>query len=140
LPFWVMIAEIRLGCLAAMRRPTGAPACHACDHCEAVHDIGDIVERVAEGIARLHGRLAKAWQIRRYDVVVIRELRDQVAEHMTRRGKAVQQQNSGPAAVARFAAEDLGTADIHGPEMRCHRKSPFVGFTTSGPSRPLTAN
>src|SRR5262249_5293559 len=52
----------------------------------------DVVERVLEAAARWHIGLAEAWQIRSDDVKALRQQRNQVAEHVARTGKSMQQE------------------------------------------------
>ena len=91
---------------------------------EAVDDVGDVLERVAELVTgRLLGH-AEAGQIRGDDMIVLGEFGDQVAEHVARAREAVQQQHGRAARIAGFAVEQLEAIDIDGVETNGHGKAP----------------
>ena len=58
------------------------------------------------------GAFAKSWVIGRDDVVAVRERRDQVAEHVRRGRKAVQQQHDRRIRGSCFAVEDVDPVDF----------------------------
>src|SRR5262249_55522922 len=78
---------------------------------EAVDDFGDMIEGVGESFARGHVRLSEAGQIGRHDVEAVSKMRDEVAEHVARARKTVQQQQRRRALGPRLAVEDLEAVD-----------------------------
>src|SRR5882724_253505 len=60
---------------------------------EAINDVRDILEGVSEGTARRHVGLPKRRQIGSNEMKLVRELRDEIAEHVAGGRKAVQQKD-----------------------------------------------
>ena len=56
-------------------------------------DVREILERIAEGAPRRYVGLPKPRQVRSDQMKPVRELWHELAEHVARRGKAVQQQD-----------------------------------------------
>ena len=86
------------------------------DLSEAVDDPRDIVECVSELAAVRHVGLAEPGKIGRDDVKSVRELRDEVTEHMAGAGKTVQQQERWRVPRPCLAIEDVEPVDIDLPE------------------------
>src|SRR3989454_8746880 len=83
---------------------------------EAIDDVRDILERIGEGAARRQVGIDEAEPVR--------ELRDEIAEHVASGGKAMQQQNRWRVLRPSLAVEDLDAVDIDLPERnRAHGKS-----------------
>src|SRR5262249_39288693 len=82
------------------------------DFGETVDHAGDVVERVTEFFPRRHVGLTEPGKVRRDHMKSVSKKRDQVAEHVTRAGKAMQEQQLGGAGRSRFAIEQLETVDI----------------------------
>src|SRR6267142_3077174 len=82
---------------------------------EAIDDIRDILERVGEGAARRHVGLPKRRQVGSDEVKPVRELRDEIAEHVAGGGKAVQQEDRWRVLRPSLAVEDPDAVDIHLP-------------------------
>jgi hypothetical protein len=76
---------------------------------EAIDDVRDILERVGEGAPRRHVRLPKPWQVGSDKAKPVRELRDEIAEHVDGGGKAVQQQDRWRVLRPGFAIEYSST-------------------------------
>ena len=85
-----------------------APSCSE----ETVDDVGVMGECVSERLVVRRGALAKARIVGRDDAIAIRERRDQIAEHVRRSRKAVQQQHNGRIRGPRFAIEDIDPIDL----------------------------
>ena len=81
---------------------------------QAVDDVGVVAERVGERLVIGRGALAEARIVRRDDMVAIRERRDQIAEHVRRGRKAVQQQHGRRVGGSGFAVEDIDAVDLDG--------------------------
>ncbi len=79
---------------------------------QAVDDVGVVPERVGERLVVGRRALAEARIVRRDHVVAIRERRDQIAEHVGRGGKPVQQEHGRRAGGAGFAVEDIDAVDL----------------------------
>src|SRR5262249_8915020 len=91
-------------CSNAIRVPNGEAEAHGCAIVEDVHretsetdyfgeaidDVRDMVERIRESAARRHVGLPKRRQVRSDKGNRVRELWDQIAEHVAGRGKTVQ--------------------------------------------------
>src|SRR4029077_3812444 len=91
---------------------------------EAIDDARDILERIGEGAAGRHVGLPKPRQVGSDEAEPVRELRDEIAEHVASGGKAVQQQNRWRVLRPSLAIEDLDPVDIDLPERnRAHGKS-----------------
>src|ERR1700751_3563114 len=71
-----------------------------------------IVECIAEPLSRRHRRLAEAGQVRRDEVEFAGKQRNQVAEHVARSRKAVQQKQLRRTDILRLAIEHLDAVDI----------------------------
>jgi hypothetical protein len=82
---------------------------------EAIDDIRDILERVSECAARRHVGLPKRRQVGSDDAKPVRELRDEIAEHVAGGGKAMQQENRWPLRRPSLAVEYIDAVDIHLP-------------------------
>ena len=97
---------------------------------EIAHDLGNILEGVGEAFVIRRVGEAEAGQIGRDDVEIIRELRNQIAEHVARRGKAVQEQDDGFLCMAGLAIENFEAVHERGFEgdVACiHRESSGFG-------------
>ena len=81
---------------------------------KTVDDVGVMGERVGERLVVGRGAFAEAWIVGRDDVVAIRERRDQIAEHVRRSRKAVQQQHDRRILRPRLAVEDVDAVDFGG--------------------------
>src|SRR5882724_830992 len=106
-PFLIGVAVLRDDCSDTIRVPNGEAEANGCaivedvdretsetDHLrETIDDVCDILERVSERAARRHFGLAKRWQIGSNEVKPVCELRDEIAKHVARGGKAVQQED-----------------------------------------------
>ena len=103
---------------------------------KTVDDVGVMGERVGERLVVGRGAFAKSWIVGRNDVVAIRERRDQIAEHVRRGRKAVQQQHDLRILRPRFAIEDVDPVDLgravmnnwNGGLMRCARRGRVGGI------------
>src|SRR5258705_168571 len=80
---------------------------------KAIDDVRDILERVSECAPRRHVRLPKPWQVGSDQAKPVRELRDEIAEHVAGGGKAVQQQDRWRILRPGFAIEYFDAVDIH---------------------------
>jgi hypothetical protein len=69
-------------------------------------------ERVGKRLVVGRAAFAKSWIVGRDDVIAIRERRDQVAEHVRRSRKAVQQQHDRRICRSCFAVEDVDPVDL----------------------------
>nr|GEU28643.1 serine racemase [Tanacetum cinerariifolium] len=81
---------------------------------EPVDGVRQVVEAVGVAVHRRHIALAVAGVVGRDHVVAVRQQRDQVAEHLRRRGEAVQQQQGGGMLRSRFAVKDVHAVDVDG--------------------------
>jgi hypothetical protein len=79
---------------------------------EAIDDVGDVIERVGECVARRHVGLAEAGQIGGYDPKAIGEKRNEIPKHMTRTREAVEQQQRRRVCAARLAIEDVESVHV----------------------------
>jgi hypothetical protein len=102
-PDWCSVVE------DVRRKPTKAG-----DLGEAVDHAGNIVECVSEFLSRRHAALAEAGEIRRDHMKSVGEERDQITEHVTCTGEAVQQQKLRRIGWSRFAIENLKAVDSLG--------------------------
>ena len=84
---------------------------------KAVDDVRIMGERIGERLVVGRGAFAKSRIVGRDDVVAIRERRDQVAEHVRRGRKAVQQQHDRRILRPRLAVEDVDAVDLGGAVM-----------------------
>ena len=82
---------------------------------EAIDDVCDILECVSEGAARRHVGLSKRRQIWSNEVKPVRELRDEIAEHMAGGRKAVQQEDRWRVLRPGLAVENADAVDIRLP-------------------------
>jgi hypothetical protein len=73
-------------------KDAGRDALEAGHFCKAPDHSGDVVERVAEFISRRHVRLIEPREVTRDDWQSVGEQRDQIAKHVARARKAVQEQ------------------------------------------------
>ena len=91
---------------------------------KAIDDVRDIPERVGEGAPRWHVRLPKPRQVGSDEAKPVRELRDEIAEHVAGSRKAVQQQDRWRVLRPGFTIEYSDAADIRLPEgNRAHGNS-----------------
>ena len=84
---------------------------------QAVDEFPEAIEGVSKPGAIRHVALAVARIIRRDDAVTIRKRRDQIAEHVRRRRKAVQEQHDRCLRGPGFAIEDVHAVDLGGAVM-----------------------
>jgi hypothetical protein len=85
---------------------------------QSVDELAEAIEGVGEPGAIRHVALAVARIIRRDDAVTIRKRRDQIAEHVRRRRKAVQEQHDRRLRGPGFAIKDVHAVDLGGAVMR----------------------
>ena len=100
-------------------------AVEADDFGEALDDVGDVVERVAEFIVRRHIGLTEAGKVRRDHKKSAGEQRDQITKHVARAREAVQQQQLRCVGWPRFTIEDLETVDIGRAISDRHHENPL---------------
>src|ERR1700761_306671 len=93
---------------------------------EQAHDAREFVEAVVERPAGRGLGLSEARQVGSDHAIVLRQLRDQVAKHVTGGGEPMQQQNDGGVGGTGLAIEHLYVADLLGMER--HR----VGMSRRG--------
>jgi hypothetical protein len=79
---------------------------------EAINNVGDVIERVGECVARRHVGLSEAGQIGSYDPKAIGEKRDNIPKHMTCTREAVEQQQRRRVCAARLAIEDVESVHV----------------------------
>lgn len=79
---------------------------------ELTHDLGQMIEGVGEALVIRRVGKAEAGQVGRDNVKIVREFRDQVAEHVARRGKAMKEKHCRCLKIARLTVEDFDTAHI----------------------------
>ena len=103
-PVGFRLAVLGNDCGDAIRMPNGKAEAHGCAIIEDVHressetdylgeaidDVRDILEGVSELAARRHVGLTERRQVGSNKVKSVRELRDQIAEHVAGCGKTVQ--------------------------------------------------
>jgi hypothetical protein len=82
---------------------------------EAVDSPRDVVEGVAELGPVRHVRLAKPGQIGRNDMKSVRDLRNEIAEHVARSWKAMQQKECGSVRATGLPVEDVDAVDGYSP-------------------------
>src|SRR5262249_1170682 len=82
---------------------------------EAIDDVRDILEGISELAARRHVGLPKRRQVGSDKVKSVRELRDQIAEHVAGGGKAVQQEYRWCVLRSSLAIENPNAVDIQLP-------------------------
>jgi hypothetical protein len=106
-----------------MRKPVGAIVKHIdretskSNHfSEAVDNPRNVVEAVAELGPSRHVRLAKPGQVGRNNTKPVRELWNEIAEHMTGARKTVQQEEYRCVLRPRLAIEDVEPVDVDLPE------------------------
>jgi len=75
----------------------------------------DILERVSEGAARRHVGLPKRREIGSNEMKPVRELRDEIPEHVAGGRKAVQQKDRWRVLRPGLAVENAYAVDIHLP-------------------------
>src|SRR6185369_17795566 len=80
---------------------------------EAIDYVCDILECVSEDAPRRHVGLAKPGQVGSDEAKLIREERDEIAEHVACGGKAVQQENRWRILRPGFAIEYSYAVDIY---------------------------
>src|SRR5882724_10511495 len=80
--------------------------------CKPVDETRQVVERVLKAAACRHVGLPESGQIGREHVEPIRELRDQVPEHVTGARKSMQEQELWGSLEAGFPIEDLQAANL----------------------------
>ncbi len=126
-PFLVGVAVLGDDCSETVRMPNGETEPHRravvedvdreareTDHLgEAIDDVCDILERVSESIARRHVGLAKRREVGSNEVKPVRELRDELAEHVAGSRKAVQQEDRWRFLRPGLAVENADAVDIH---------------------------
>ena len=89
-------------------------------------DVREILERIAEGAPRRYVGLPKPRQVRSDQMKPVRELWHELAEHVARRGKAVQQQDGWRVLGPGFAIENSDAVDIHLPVCDRAQRNPFA--------------
>jgi len=138
-PFLIGVAVLGDDCGEAIRMPNGEAEADGrsivedvhrealeADHLgEAIDYVSDILERVGEGAPRRHAGLPKPRQVGRDEAKLVRELRDEIAEHVACRGKAVQQQERRRALRPGLAIEHSDAVDIHSSVRDCTHGKPF---------------
>ena len=87
---------------------------------ELVDHLRQVVERVRELVVRRHRAVAVAGVVGRDDVVLVRQRRDQVAEHLRAGREAVEQQDRRGVLRPGLAVEDVQVADLHGLVVHGH--------------------
>src|SRR5215472_2203184 len=114
-PFWMIIAVTRSGCMTANRKPTDAPMSERYSAYEerfsfsvnfSVTD-ANRSKRIIEIVDRRCRTFAISREVWGNDMIFIRKHGNQIAEHMRRRRKAVQEQNGGSISTTGFAIEDF---------------------------------
>src|SRR5262249_1539532 len=95
----------------------------------------DNSRNVVEGVAELgpfgHVRLAKPRQVGRNDTKSVRELRNEIAEHVPGTRKAVQQQERGCSFRPRLAIEQVETVEIDLVEVHLAHRGSFQAAVTA---------
>ena len=96
---------------------------------ETVHQLGEAGEAVLELVTVRRGAVTERWIVGRDHPVAVSERRNQVAEHVRRGGKAVQQEHRRCICRAGLAIEDVYSIDfdraiagdgrvcVHGPRL-----------------------
>src|SRR5215467_16008188 len=79
--------------------------------CEPVGDLGQVLKAVAERFAIRGVRKAKARKVGRHQMVAVSQGWNEIAKHVRRRRKAVQQQDCRAIPGAVLAIEDLSAVD-----------------------------
>src|SRR6266436_4465520 len=124
-PFLISVAVLGDECGDAIRMPNGETEPDGCAIVEDVHreametdyfgkpidDIRNILERVRKGVARRHVGLPKARQVGSDEAKSVRELRDEITEHVAGGRKAMQQQDRWRVLRPRFPIEDLDAVE-----------------------------
>src|SRR5262249_33522488 len=82
---------------------------------EAFDRFRDLLERVAESATVWHVGLSKTGQVGSDEAKSVRELRDEIAEHVPSSRKAVQQKDRWRVLRAGLAVENADAVDIHFP-------------------------
>ena len=81
---------------------------------ELVDHLRQVVEGVGELVVRRHRAVAVAGVVRRDHVILVRQRRDQIAEHLRAGREAVEQEDRRGVLRAGLAVEDVQVADLHG--------------------------
>ena len=81
---------------------------------ELLDHVSQVVEGVGEPVPRRHRALAEPGVVRRDDVVLLRQCRDQIAEHVRTGRKAVQQENRGRVASPSLPVKDVEAVYLDG--------------------------
>jgi hypothetical protein len=82
---------------------------------KAVDNPRDVVEGIAKLGSLRHLRLAKPGQVGRNDMKLVRELRNEIAEHVARSRKAVQQNDHRSVRATRLPVEYFDAIDGYPP-------------------------
>src|SRR5262249_13455461 len=80
-----------------------------------IDDVRDILERVSESAGRRHVGLSKTGQVGSDEDKPVRELWDEIAEHVASGRKAVQQKDCWRVLRTGLAVENTDALDIHLP-------------------------
>src|SRR5262249_50607696 len=79
---------------------------------ESSDDVRDVLERIGECAPVRHVGLAKRWKVWGDQAKPIRELRNEITEHVAGRWKTVQQEERRRALRSGFTIEDRESVDI----------------------------
>jgi hypothetical protein len=83
---------------------------------EISHDFGDIFEGILKDVMAGRVRKAEPGKVRRDDMIMVCQLRDQIAEHVARSGKAMEQKDGGFLRIASLPVKNLEAVDGQGFE------------------------
>ena len=125
-PFLIGVAVLGDDCGEAIRMPNGKAEADGCavvedldcetmevDHLgEAIDDVRDILECVGEGAPRRHVGLPEPRQVGSDKAKPVRELRDEIAEHVTGGRKAVQQEDRWRVLRPSLTIKDSDAVDV----------------------------
>ncbi len=144
-----MIAEMRSGKRRAMRSPRGRTVIKDINRellqtdllDEISHHFGHVFKGVLENIVAGGIGKAKARQVRRNDMVVVGQLRNEITEYVAGGWKAMQQQHGRLLWIACFPVENLETIDRPGFEetVGCVHSLNSMGSRTRSRSRSETS-
>jgi len=82
---------------------------------ETSDDFGKLIETIGKCRAARCDCVAEPQQIGRNHPIAVGELRNEIAKHVPRRRKAVQQKKDGRIGLARFTVEYFHLADLYRP-------------------------
>jgi hypothetical protein len=105
---------------------------------KAIHEFGDVAERVFELVVVGRSALAESRIVRCDHMIAIGEQRDEIAEHVRRRWETVHQNKCGRVGGPSFAVEDVRATDVLGPIMHdrnLHLDDRRLGSAFSGHRR-----